>query len=187
VVIGRLAGGFLPEATVCAHLVEIRFLLAVQAGRLTTCACDIHRIATIIHVDTFGGQFDHAIGQGRQKMPVMRVGAFLQHSVRSGDIACRYGGEELLLVLPDCDSSNAKTRLEHLCKETREKSFLFRGNALPSVTLSVGLAQLSEDLPSAEALITAADEALYRAKHNGRDRVEVFANEAPRKARAPKA
>ena len=66
-------------------------------------------------------------------------------SVRSGDIACRYGGEELLLVLPDCDSSNAKTRLEHLCKEIREKSFLFRGKALPSVTLSVGLAQLSED------------------------------------------
>jgi diguanylate cyclase (GGDEF)-like protein len=136
-------------------------------------------IMDVDHFKTFNDTQGHDAGD-----EVLRqLGAFLQHSVRSGDVACRYGGEELLLVLLDCDSSNAKTRLEHFCKEIREKPFLFRGNALPSVTLSVGLAQMSEDLPSAEALITAADEALYRAKHNGRDRVEVFR----RKALAPNA
>jgi diguanylate cyclase (GGDEF)-like protein/PAS domain S-box-containing protein len=155
---------------------------------------EIHRAArnktlltvAIMDVDHFKA-FNDTQGHDAGDEVLRQLGALLQHSVRSGDIACRYGGEELLLVLPDCDSSDAKTRLEHLCKEIREKSFLFRGNALPSVTLSVGLAQLSEDLLSAEALITAADEALYRAKHNGRDRVEVFASKIRRKARAPKA
>ena len=64
----------------------------------------------------------HPAGADAGDEVLRQLGAFLQHSIRSGDIACRYGGEELLLVLPDCDSSNAKTRLEHLCKEIREKS-----------------------------------------------------------------
>jgi diguanylate cyclase (GGDEF)-like protein/PAS domain S-box-containing protein len=140
-------------------------------------------IMDVDHFKTFNDTHGHDAGD-----EVLRqLGAFLQHSVRSADIACRYGGEELLLVLLDCDAGNAKTRLEHLCNEIREKSFLFRGKALPSVTLSVGLAQLSEDLPSAETLISAADEALYEAKHNGRDRVDVFASNIRRKAPAPKA
>jgi diguanylate cyclase (GGDEF)-like protein/PAS domain S-box-containing protein len=130
-------------------------------------------IMDIDHFKTFNDAQGHDAGD-----TVLReLGAFLQESLRSGDIACRYGGEELIIVLPDCDLRDAEMRLRQVCGEIRRKTFLFRGHALPSVTMSVGLAQLSDELASADALITGADWALYAAKRGGRDRVEMFSGD----------
>ncbi len=78
------------------------------------------------------------------------------------------------MVLPDCDLATARVRLAQICLLVKEKTHVFRSQALPNVTLSVGLAALSETLPDDESLITAAGKAMYLAKTNGRDRIEDF-------------
>ena len=81
------------------------------------------------------------------------------------------------MVLPECASHEARVRLEQICKKMKEKRLVFRGQELPGITVSVGVAELGGDLISADTLITAADAALYAAKHNGRDRIEIFSRE----------
>jgi len=102
------------------------------------------------------------------------VGRILRCSLRAGDMACRYGGEEFLLILPECDLENALRRVEGICLEIKGTAVEFQGQPLPKVTMSAGLAPLDEELSSDETLIGAADEALYAAKQNGRDRIEIF-------------
>lgn len=129
-------------------------------------------------------RFNDAHGHDAGDVVLRELGAILRRSMRSGDMACRYGGEEILLVLLNCDLKSAMTRLEQICLDIKTKTFLFRGLPLSSVTVSVGLAQLDSDLATADSLITAADEALYTAKRNGRDRIELFSNDIQQKARA---
>jgi diguanylate cyclase (GGDEF)-like protein len=121
----------------------------------------------------FNDKYGHDAGDAVLK----ELGGFLRGTLRAGDIACRYGGEELLLVLPECASHEARARLEQICLKIKEKRLLFRGQELPGITVSVGVAELGGDLISADTLITAADAALYAAKHNGRDRIEIFSRE----------
>ena len=135
----------------------------------------------MLDIDHFK-QFNDTYGHDAGDMVLKELGAFLRASVRAGDIACRYGGEELLLILPECAIDEAHTRLTQICGEMKAKTIVFHGQALPSVTLSVGLAEMGDDLVSADTLITAADAALYAAKHNGRDRVEIFSREIAKAA-----
>lgn len=112
----------------------------------------------------------HAMGD-----EVLRnIGAMLKAGVRTTDLAARYGGEELTLVLPHTDIPAATMVAENL----REKFAAFE-HRLDGITLkktvSMGVAARDGqgEVPSAEDLLKHADEALYRAKQNGRNRVEV--------------
>jgi len=86
---------------------------------------------------------------------------------REGDLAVRYGGEEFLMLLHQTDLAKAHSAAEALRTEIEEQL---------KVTISLGVAEFSDGL-SAEELIAAADKALYRAKQNGRNRVEVWQGE----------
>jgi diguanylate cyclase (GGDEF)-like protein len=99
------------------------------------------------------------------------VGRCVREGVRRSDVACRYGGEELVLVLPECDTAAA-----HACAETLRKAIgaldLQHGDiALPQVTASIGVALWPAHGENAAALVQSADRALYAAKHEGRNRV----------------
>jgi diguanylate cyclase (GGDEF)-like protein len=131
----------------------------------------------LMDIDHFRS-FNEAQGHDAGDAVLKEIGSLLRHTMRSGDIACRYGGEELLLALPDCDIDDARNRLEQICADIKQKTFMLRGQPLPKVTLSVGLSQMGGDLITASALITAADEALYAAKRGGRDRIELYAGGA---------
>ncbi len=119
--------------------------------------------------DTFG----HDAGD-----TVLRaVGNLLRDAMRSADIACRYGGEEFLVVLPDCDAENARALIEKIREQIKTMSLTLRQTPLPAISISAGVAQMSGERSNSEALIVAADRALYAAKRNGRDRVETFTPE----------
>lgn len=96
------------------------------------------------------------------------VARLLRQRARVTDTVARYGGEEFALLLPETDREQAMTVAEDLCRLVRDGEL-----ALP-VTVSVGVASSSDALvDTAEALLAAADRALYGAKHGGRNRVGV--------------
>lgn len=105
---------------------------------------------------------------------VLRIfGKLLLEKARTEDIVCRYGGEEFLLVLPKMPLAIARERGAYLLKLFEETTVLF-GKLRIRVTTSIGIAAAPEHADSAEGLVRCADEALYLAKHNGRNQVVTF-------------
>ncbi len=102
------------------------------------------------------------------------VGAFLSGRVRAGDSLGRYGGEELLLVAPNAFPQRPFLPMERLQQAIAEAPFSYDSARL-RVTASFGIAWLQSASDTAEALLGRADQALYRAKDAGRDRVEYAA------------
>ena len=97
----------------------------------------------------------------------------ITNTIRPGDMASRYGGEEFLIILPDCAVDSALTAAERLREAVSGTVFTNPdGELLPPVTISVGVAEMEND-PTVEELIKNADAALYRAKKSGRDCVCV--------------
>lgn len=113
--------------------------------------------------DTHGHQVGDAVLQS--------VGNALKASVRPGDIVCRYGGEEFILVFPRMNAEDGRTRAETVRVLIASQTFSGR-DQLIGVTLSIGAAVFPTDGDSSDELISVADLALYRAKQNGRNRVE---------------
>jgi len=112
-------------------------------------------------------RFGHEAGDAVLK----EIGNFLSRKVRGEDFACRYGGEEFLLILPETDSETAGDRAEELRQDVKAVSVPYRGESLNSLTLSLGVAEFPRNGITAGELVRAADSALYRAKEEGRDRV----------------
>jgi diguanylate cyclase (GGDEF)-like protein len=123
----------------------------------------------IDHFKRFNDTFGHEGGD----VLLRELGQFLQTSVRREDIACRYGGEEFTLVLPEVSLEMIQQRAETLRAGARELNVRYRGQTLSAITVSLGAAAYPEHGATAETLVRAADGALYRAKREGRDRVAV--------------
>lgn len=92
----------------------------------------------------------------------------LQRVMRSMDIISRYGGEEFCCVLPQTKASNAYVLAERLREAVAEKDIEY-GGSIFNITISLGIAELNADADTLEKLIKAADDALYMAKHAGRN------------------
>ncbi len=104
------------------------------------------------------------------------LASYLQQRIRRGDIACRYGGEELMLVLPGASLSFAHERALAICEEVRRiHEFADWKGVLPPISISVGVAAFPNHGLNPATLINAADTALYQAKHQGRDQVCIAA------------
>jgi diguanylate cyclase (GGDEF)-like protein/PAS domain S-box-containing protein len=97
----------------------------------------------------------------------------LSQHLRKGDIACRLGGEEFVIVLPDSSLEHARRRVTEICALVRQLSLRHRGRILGTVTMSAGVACAPEHALTASHLLRAADEALYLAKQGGRNQVCV--------------
>jgi diguanylate cyclase (GGDEF)-like protein len=91
--------------------------------------------------------------------------------IRPSDIACRYGGEELLVVLPEVNLECARERAEQLRLAIRDTNLTHLGQTLPAPTASFGVAVYPANGTTPADLLKAADQALFRAKPEGRDRV----------------
>jgi diguanylate cyclase (GGDEF)-like protein len=99
------------------------------------------------------------------------VGTMLREAVRGADVACRYGGEEMLAILPGCLHAAALERAEELRARIGQVTVTAAGGARIGVTASFGVATWPDHGASHAQIVTAADAALYRAKQAGRNRV----------------
>lgn len=124
----------------------------------------------MLDVDHFK-RFNDSYGHGAGDLVLREVGALLRRSVRGSDIPCRYGGGEFLIVLLDRDVADATKRADSLRRQIGDLSLDHRGAPLASVTASIGIAGYPRDGDSLELLLNNADQALYAAKAQGRDRV----------------
>ncbi|SEL50938.1 diguanylate cyclase (GGDEF) domain-containing protein [Pseudoxanthomonas sp. GM95] len=107
-------------------------------------------------------------------------GKLLQSLSREEDIACRYGGEEFTLILPEAAPQAALARAEQIRAAVEAMRVQHLGKDLPPVTVSIGLAFAPDDGGDPESLVRHADRALYKAKSRGRNRVE--SNRDPRQS-----
>jgi diguanylate cyclase (GGDEF)-like protein len=121
----------------------------------------------IDHFKHFNDTYGHDAGDAL----LQRVGAFLQSCIRGEDIACRYGGEEFILVLLSASLADTWQRAEDLCKGVQSLVVEHEGLILGGITASFGVAIFPVHSTTAEGIIKAADQALYRAKHGGRNHV----------------
>jgi diguanylate cyclase (GGDEF)-like protein len=121
----------------------------------------------IDHFKIYNDNYGHAAGDA----VLHQLGEFLHRHVRGSDIACRYGGEEFTLILPEATRAVTRERAELVCKEALHVRVLFEGRVLHPITLSLGVAVFPADGSSAEAVLRSADSALYCAKRKGRGRV----------------
>jgi diguanylate cyclase (GGDEF)-like protein/PAS domain S-box-containing protein len=135
-----------------------------------------HRPLSIIMLDvdyfkSFNDTHGHAAGDAM----LSALGKMLMARTRQGDIACRYGGEEFLLILPEAPLEVATQRAEQLRTETQKLRVKLDGVDLELVTLSLGVAAFPKHGSTPRELLASADSHLYLAKNAGRDC--VFAGE----------
>jgi diguanylate cyclase (GGDEF)-like protein/PAS domain S-box-containing protein len=133
-----------------------------------------HRPLGLIMVDidnfkTFNDTFSYAAGDTLLK----ELGDFLQSSLRKGDVTCRYGGEEFILILPESSLSDTNNRANQLREDTKRMHVLHQGMPLGVVTISLGIASFPQHGKNSEDMLKAVDTALHAAKSGGRDRVSV--------------
>jgi len=124
----------------------------------------------MIDLDHFK-QFNDTFGHQAGDTLLREFGAFINQRTRGQDVACRFGGEEFAIILTGASKEAAVKRAQLLCEETRQLNAVHSGQTLGKVTLSVGVSSYPAEGTKAEELLTKADEALYRAKDEGRDRV----------------
>lgn len=113
--------------------------------------------------DNFGHQSGDAV--------LRQVSALLKKNVRSSDIVCRYGGEEISIILPNASNEEAVNTAQKLCNIIAEYKFKLSNNRESHVTVSLGVSTYGADGTVPSEIIESADKRLYNAKNNGRNRV----------------
>lgn len=126
----------------------------------------------MLDIDHFK-QLNDVYGHEAGDLLLRELGAMLRSQVRGGDISCRYGGEEFLLIMAETNLEAGCQRAESLRQQVAGLQVRYHGETLRKITVSIGVAGYPVNGDSAGTIVNAADKALYRAKREGRDRVVV--------------
>ncbi len=160
----------LPNRRALEEFFKAKQIVAMENGEpLSVMMMDVD------HFKRFNDNYGHGVGDQVLKL----IATVTKGKIRPEDLAARYGGEEIIVVLPCTDLSASAAAAERIrsaiadCRITRRSS----GEVLPSVTVSIGAAQfrLGETISD---LIERCDQALYRAKRSGRNRVTLESDDA---------
>ncbi len=126
------------------------------------------------HFKSINDTYGHLAGD-----EVLRqVARFLERHVRGGDIVCRYGGEEFVVILPGGSLADTQRRADGIRHQVKALRMTYRESQIGPLTVSLGVAVFPDHGRSEDTLLAAADRALYRAKIEGRDRA-VLAERPP--------
>jgi diguanylate cyclase (GGDEF)-like protein len=150
-----------------------RYMEEILRQHLSRVTRSLHPLAIIMididHFKSFNDQYGHTAGD----LLLGQLGRFLQNNIRREDVACRYGGEEFLLIMPDATLEQAQLRAEYLRQEVKQLQVHDIDKSYTGITLSIGVAAYPQHGRNIDSVLRVADAALYRAKQQGRDRVVV--------------
>jgi diguanylate cyclase (GGDEF)-like protein len=121
------------------------------------------------HFKQVNDSFGHDIGD----LVLKHVTGICQSTIREQDLLSRFGGEEFVILMPETDIEGAKQLADRLCTNVRTYPYLHRTKEI-SLTVSIGISSCIDGDPDYRHILVRADKALYQAKINGRDRVEVL-------------
>ncbi|MBF0495456.1 MAG: cache domain-containing protein [Deltaproteobacteria bacterium] len=124
----------------------------------------------LIDVDHFK-KFNDTHGHDAGDLVLKELANRFRNYCRESDIVCRFGGEEFIIIMPSCSLDDAAVKADGLCKEIRERVRIPYRNEHLTVTVSIGVASCPVHGMDIDEVVKAADDALYQAKHGGRDRV----------------
>jgi len=137
----------------------------IRAGRQSK-----HVGVIMVDIDHFK-RFNDTFGHNGGDALLRQLGKFLQQHVRGSDIACRYGGEEFTLILPEASLEVTHQRAEQIRETVKDLRVRQGQKVMDPISLSLGVAVFPVHGTNHRSLLQAADVALYRAKETGRDRV----------------
>jgi len=123
----------------------------------------------IDHFKVFNDSYGHEAGD----VILQTLGAYLLMNVRNEDSVCRYGGEEFIIIMPECTLEETVQRANELRKGAEALTISYRGTLLGGLTLSGGVAAYPRNGATFTELLQACDRALYRAKQMGRNQIAV--------------
>ncbi len=140
----------------------LEFLRARRYKHPFTCI-----LIDIDHFKAVNDTYGHPMGD----RVLVEVSIAIKQSVRTTDLAGRYGGEEFMVLAPETPASSARIVAERIRNAISTRTYEKASEGLPTVTASLGVASTELDVATEGALVKRADESLYRAKHEGRNRV----------------
>ena len=123
----------------------------------------------IDHFKKFNDTHGHQTGD----MVLKQFAKILQRGTRAADICCRYGGEEMAIILPETALDEATILANKLCVAVRNNVFTGSSGQDLSVTTSIGVAEFAPAYETVQSMVEAVDAMLYQAKKLGRNRVEI--------------
>jgi diguanylate cyclase (GGDEF)-like protein len=149
------------EAELARHVIHVQ-----REGRTLSVA-----LLDLDHFRRYNERHGHLAGD----LALRSLAVLLQGFSQGGDVPCRYGGEEFVLIMPGATAAQAAARLEPLRCRLAETGIHHEGRLLEPVTASIGVAECSGVAAAAAAVIDSADRAMYRAKRSGGNRICVAA------------
>jgi len=166
----------LPNRRYATLRLQEEWALAERSGQPFACA--------LVDVDAFKNANDthgHPFGDA----VLRQIGAVLRSSVRGGDVTCRFGGDEFLIIFRNLDVHGAGVGAER-CRQVVQKQAARPSKDLRSpITISIGVAQKEPDMSGPDDLLQSADKALYAAKHSGKNSVWAWDAAGPYPAAPP--
>jgi len=127
----------------------------------------------ILDVDHFKG-FNDTFGHDAGDLALREASRVMSMNLRKSDIACRLGGEEFALVMPDSSLADTRQRVEQICAFIKQIEIRHDGHLLGTITISAGIAGSPDHATTARELLRAADVALFAAKRAGRERIVTY-------------
>jgi diguanylate cyclase (GGDEF)-like protein len=121
-------------------------------------------------------QFNDTFGHKGGDLVLQDFGDLLTAHVREGDIACRYGGEEFVIIMPGANQDNTFHRAEQIRKEFDKMIALRTGEMSFQITLSAGVVIYPIHARDRDGILNLADRALYQAKNQGRNKTVIYQN-----------
>ncbi len=155
-------------------LANRRHFMTIAERELARCAHHPRFLSLIMMDIDYFKQFNDRYGHEVGDLVLKKVAETVSQAIRKADSACRYGGEEFVVLLPDTDAAGAFLLAQRL-REAIERTTVRDGAELLGITVSLGIATLNDgEIVDVATLLKRADQALYAAKNSGRNQLRVW-------------